>query len=173
MITLPQYAQQTNVTVRTVYRRLQKVKGTSKARLTVQKDGVTYITDAAIEKIAQQYDAPPLSELSELELNELNELNEVNATPDTAREATPRPKREDEMAYLREELRKEREHSRAQSIRMADLAAQVAELVRNNQLLLGAEQSRTHPVLLGATQNKPAKKTGLLAWIWGMVGLRG
>jgi len=60
-----------------------------------------------------------------------------------------------------EELSKEREHSRAQADRLASLAEQLAELSRNNQILLGAEQSRTNPALLpnvGEGDKKPKRK---------------
>jgi len=49
---------------------------------------------------------------------------------------------------LEEELKTERIHSREQTDKLSDLAAQLTELTRNNQVLLGAEQSRTNPALL-------------------------
>jgi len=60
------------------------------------------------------------------------------------------PKNNDEeILFLREqvkelqgELKAERIHSREQSKRLADLAEQLAELNRNNQILLGSEQTR-------------------------------
>jgi len=42
------------------------------------------------------------------------------------------------------QLEYEREHSREQSKRLADLAEQLAELNRNNQILLGSEQTRNN-----------------------------
>ena len=41
-----------------------------------------------------------------------------------------------------------REQNKALTDKISDLATQLAELTRNSQLLLGAEQSRTNPVLL-------------------------
>jgi hypothetical protein len=62
---------------------------------------------------------------------------------------------ENENSFLRSrvealeaELGSERAHSRAQTDKLSDLAAQLAELTHNNQVLLGAEQSRTNPALL-------------------------
>ena len=49
---------------------------------------------------------------------------------------------------LEDELKTERTHSREQTDKLSDLAAQLAELTRNNQILLGAEQSKTNPALL-------------------------
>ncbi|MDR2903323.1 MAG: hypothetical protein LBU77_02270, partial [Clostridiales bacterium] len=60
------------------------------------------------------------------------------------------------VEVLEEELKLERTHSREQADKLSDLAAQLAELTRNNQVLLGAEQSRTNPALLsGETNVKP------------------
>ena len=53
-----------------------------------------------------------------------------------------------QIATLQEELTTERIHSREQANKIADLANQLAELNRNNQILLGSEQSRTNPALL-------------------------
>lgn len=41
----------------------------------------------------------------------------------------------------------ERQHSREQSDKIINLAEQLAELSRNNQILLGAEQQRMNPLL--------------------------
>jgi hypothetical protein len=71
---------------------------------------------------------------------------------------------EREREYNRKALEQEREHSRTQADKLANLAEQLAELSRNNQILLGAEQSRTNPALLmgdGETEAKeeqPVKK---------------
>lgn len=53
-----------------------------------------------------------------------------------------------QFEIAQDELNKEREHSRQQADRLANLAEQLAELSRNNQILLGAEQTRTNPALL-------------------------
>jgi len=56
---------------------------------------------------------------------------------------------------LEEELKTERTNSREQTDKLSDLAAQLAELTRNNQVLLGAEQSRTNPALLMGGESLP------------------
>jgi len=60
------------------------------------------------------------------------------------------------IEVLESELQVERKHSREQSDKIISLAEQIteqlAELSRNNQILLGAEQSKTNPVLLGQTK---------------------
>jgi len=54
----------------------------------------------------------------------------------------------EQIEVLQADLISERVHGREQADKLSDLAAQLAELTRNNQVLLGAEQSRTNPVLL-------------------------
>ena len=63
---------------------------------------------------------------------------------------------------LREQLNQERMHIREQADKLSDLAAQLAELARNNQILLGAEQSRTNPALITdcQTEEQLPKKRG-------------
>jgi len=54
----------------------------------------------------------------------------------------------EQIEALQADLTSERTHSREQADKLSDLAAQLAELTKNNQVLLGAEQSRTNPALL-------------------------
>jgi len=54
----------------------------------------------------------------------------------------------DRVEDLEKELETERTHNREQTDKLFNLATQLAELTKNNQLLLGAEQSRTNPALL-------------------------
>jgi len=54
----------------------------------------------------------------------------------------------EQIETLQADLTSERTHSREQADKLSDLAPQLAELTRNNQVLLGAEQSRTNPALL-------------------------
>lgn len=61
------------------------------------------------------------------------------------------------IELLENELATERKHSREQSDKLSDLAGQLAELTRNNQILLGTEQSKTSATLLAdneATETK-------------------
>ena len=59
---------------------------------------------------------------------------------------------------LREQLNKEREYSREQTDKLSNLVAQFAELSRNSQILLGAEQSRTNSYLLFMEENQQIKR---------------
>jgi len=71
---------------------------------------------------------------------------------------------------LQEELATERAHGRQQADRLAGLAAQLAELNRNNQILLGSEQSRTNPALMNGvkheeqSESETATRRGFLNW---------
>jgi len=55
---------------------------------------------------------------------------------------------------LQEELTNERTHSREQANKLADLASELAELNRNNQILLGSEQTRNNPAFLQSDEEK-------------------
>jgi len=54
----------------------------------------------------------------------------------------------EQIKSLNDELKSEREHSRKQTDELSELAQKLAEITRNQQLLLGAEQSRSNPALL-------------------------
>jgi len=73
-------------------------------------------------------------------------LNQLNTENDFLRSR---------VEALENELKTERTHSREQTGKLSDLAAQLAELTRNNQVLLGAEQSRTNPALLMGGESAP------------------
>jgi len=78
---------------------------------------------------------------------------------------------------LQADLASERTHSREQADKLSDLAAQLAELSRNNQLLLGAEQSRTNPALLRSDEDMIHKvgkghKKGFLQRLFGKINAK-
>ncbi len=67
--------------------------------------------------------------------------------------------------YLRIELAKEREHSRGLSGQLVNITAEVADITRNNQILLGIEQKKglpttaeTSPINEHGFSNSPKKK---------------
>jgi len=149
MMTVAAYAAQQGVTAKTIYKRLNRVIPFHPEGITLVKNGKTYITAfgqvVLTEGITQV--TPHGGERVKKGNTGLNPGGNKNAS---------------EVAFLRiqneqyqAELAKEREHSRAMAGRVADLATQLAELSRNNQLLLGAEQTRTNPALLPAA-DKPS-----------------
>ena len=70
---------------------------------------------------------------------------------------------------LQKELTSERIHSREQANKLADLAAELAELNRNNQILLGSEQVRNNPPLpnIEGLEDNKTEKRGLFKRIFG------
>ena len=106
-------------------------------------------------RVEQSIQQPENNQVQQQKISLLNQLNS-------------------EIAFLREQnkalfekltakdkqLEDERTHSREQSDKLATLAAQLAELNRNNQLLLSREQSRTNPTLLTDSEppNQPPNK---------------
>jgi len=258
--TVAEFAREMDVSVQTIYRRLNKVKQINDEGLTVKKDGITYITvlgeNALTGRLTdvKQQDESVFNGSDQINANRFNEIrqsdnqhetnmfngvkqSEVNTFNTTGRagvnslensgksgvDSLNRVKHENgnvfngvkqangnmfnsveqanddalnnvkqlnadtfndvkqpvkhpesaDIAYfkeqnriLHEELVKEREHSRAQADRLASLAEQLAELSRNNQILLGAEQSRTNPALLSTgeqsaeVEEQPVRKKG-------------
>jgi len=131
LITVAEFAKDIGVTPKTVYKWLNRVKPEYGDSLTEKKGSRTYITEKGIEVLTASITVvkPSITEGK-------TEYNKVI------------PGETDEVLYLRvqnkvllDELNKEREHSRS-------MTEQLAELARNSQVLLGAEQSRTNPVLL-------------------------
>jgi DNA-binding transcriptional MerR regulator len=133
--TVAELAKETGVSVQTIYRRLNSVKQIHGDGLTEKKNGITYIT--AKGEVALT------GTLTDVKQSDVKMFNAVKH-PESEETLFLR----EQLRTLTEELNREREHSRGQADRLADLAGQLAELSRNNQILLGAEQTRTNPVLL-------------------------
>ena len=117
-----------------------------------------------VEHKIEQSDNNQVGQIEQPLLNRLNsQLNSENSFLRTRVES------------LEEELKTERIHARQQSDKLSDLAAQLAELTRNNQILLGAEQSRTNPALLvddessrqPAQSEESGRKKGFLGGVFG------
>jgi len=121
----------------------------------VAERGLKALFNPAIEPVQQPTIEPvqqPAVEVVEpVQQPLLNQLNSENSFLRTR------------IELLEESLKIERTHSREQSDKLSeqaekiiDLATQLAELNRNNQLLLGAEQSRNnHALLIGNESPKP------------------
>ena len=141
MKTVSEFAKEKNISVQTVYRHLKaathdkndSVKHNVKECLTQQQGRITYITPKG-----EEYLTGCLTGVKRV----LNTVKE-DIKPETA------PENEylaQQVTLLQEELNKEREHSRQQAIRLADLAEQLAGLSRNNQVLLGIEQKKIEQI---------------------------
>jgi DNA-binding transcriptional MerR regulator len=149
MMTIAEFAKQQGCTPKTIYKRLNRVIPGNTEGITEVKNGKTYITVFG-QGVLIGFNPGE----SEKVIPGNTGLNPV-IPGETAffRE---------QIAALQDELAKEREHSRAMADRVADLAGQLAELSRNNQFLLGAEQTRTNPALI----QEPTRK-GLFARLFG------
>jgi len=145
MRTIAQMAAEVGVSVQTVYRALNKIKQSTDECLTEKINGITHFTGIGEDLIVEC-----LTNVKQ-KLNTDNErLNNINKTESV------------EILYLREqnralldELVAERTHSREQAKELSSLADKLAELSRNNQVLLGTEQSRTKHALLVDGEGAP------------------
>jgi len=138
MKTISQLATEIGVSVQTIYRLLNKVKHEADECLTEKINGISHITEIGEDIIRERL------------TNVKRELNASNRPLNNVKQAET-----EEITYLREqnkvlldELAKERAHGREQADKLSDLAAQLAELSRNNQILLSTEQNRTASSLL-------------------------
>ena len=213
MKTISEFAKENNVSVQTIYRKLNKGKHLHESSLTEKVNGITYITalgeDALLSCLTpvkqdsvktlntvkqdnietlntvkqdgakmlntvEQDNAEMLNTIKQDDTKTLNTVKQDNAK---AFNVVKHPESGDityfkeQNRLLQEELSKEREHSRAQADKLAALAEQLAELSRNNQILLVAEQRRANPGLLSAGgqpdeegQGQPVKKKSF----WGL-----
>ena len=135
MKTIKQIADEYGVTVQTIYRKLDKVKQVKQNgenSLTCKTKGVTCLTndgEAYLKEIFKQFNTEPenikknSNGFNNTESGEIIYLREQNK-------------------ILQEELIKANEHSREQSDKVISLAEQLAELNKNNQILLKQAQDK-------------------------------
>jgi CTP-dependent riboflavin kinase len=142
MKTISDCAKLYNVSVQTIYRKIDKgVKQDGKQGLTEKRGNITYITPAG-EDFLYSCLTPVERDLTNVE----QVLNTDKSQENSENE---------EVLFLRKQLEKtqdelntEREHSRA-------VATQLVEITRNNQILLKAEQDRANPALPTASDEPP------------------
>lgn len=153
MKTIAQIAEEAGVNVQTVYRRLNKVKQNTNESLTTKIDGVTYFTGIG-EKII----------IDSLTFVKQQKNNDKPAESEMIAQLTV------QIEKLQEDLRIEREHSRQQAERFADISEKLTELTRNSQVLLKQEQDKTAYLLPDESQNntsEPPSKEGTKKRFWG------
>jgi len=137
-------AKELNVSPQAVYKRMSEQFNNEFnnhiQRTTTGQYKLDDVAERALKALFNQV-VEPVEDLVVEPVEQLNEslLNQMNSENSFLRAR---------VESLEEELKTERTHSREQADKLSDLAAQLAELTRNNQLLLGAEQSRTNPALL-------------------------
>jgi len=137
MKTVFQLAIETGVSVQKIYRLLNSVKQKTDICLTEKIKGTLYLTAFGEAEIkARLSDVKQvLNSVKQSETEEVVYLREQNKA-------------------LQEELATERAHSREQADKLSNLATQLTELTRNNQILLGAEQTRANQTLLVNDENQ-------------------
>lgn len=157
MKTVAELAKEKSVSVQTIYRVLNRVKQETGECLTEKKSGIAHINSKGVEILnerltgVKQENKKMFNSVKQAESEEITFLREQNR-------------------ILQEELNKEREHSRTQLDKITDLAGQMAELTRNNQILLKQEQDRNkNPMLISdklaePEKDKPKKKGFFSFW---------
>ncbi len=156
-----QIAKELNVSPQAVYKKLTS-EFTDKLTNHIQRtpEG-KYSLDEVAEKalknrfnqVAQQMQQHTVESIEQQLLNQLNTENKFLR---------------ERIEVLEHEISKERDHSHEQADKLADLASQLAELTRNNQILLSTEQSRKNPSFLidgkssSQVMERPKKKNGIL-----------
>jgi len=179
MKTIRQIANEIGVSKQAVYKRVKGSLHTVVAPYAHTVDGVVYISDKGEKLIVKAFsessvykgvygiaykDAHTEYTVEHTESREIIFLREQNKSLI------------EQLAAKDKQLENERTHSRDQADKLSDLAAQLAELSRNNQILLGAEQSRTNPALLmndeGATHKiEKVQKKGFLQKLFGKINV--
>jgi len=151
MKTIAQFAKEHNISAQTVYRKLGKgVKQDGQQGLTEKHANITYLTEKGEDFLCSCL-TPLNGRLADVK----QPLNAGQQAKSADNEEILFLRKQNES--LQTELTLEREHSRA----ITDRLAQITE---NQQKLLGMEQSRTNPALLGG-KDKPhgsGKKRGIL-----------
>jgi DNA-binding LacI/PurR family transcriptional regulator len=137
--TIKQIADENSVSVQTIYRLLNSVKQETGEYLTEKIKGTAYLSEKNELIVKQRLTGVKqvLNTVKHAESEEVVFLREQNK-------------------ILQEELATERAHSREQADKLSDLAAKLAALSENHQVLLGREQARNSPALL--TDEQETKK---------------
>jgi len=148
-----QIAKELNVSPQAIYKRLtyefnnqfnNHIQRTQKGRYLLDEvaaQGLKDLFNQVQQSVQQQTIEPVVQPL-------LNQLNTENVFL------------RQRIDVLEQELKAEREHSREQTDKLINLAAKLTVLTENSQVLLGAEQSRTNPILLSSTDpSEPISST--------------
>jgi predicted DNA-binding protein YlxM (UPF0122 family) len=146
-----QIAKELNVSPQAVYQKIDRMQETLNKyiqrrgkKMLIDEQGESLIKSSFpnnVEQVIEQLKASSLDTIEQAKLNTVEQvLNKQLNTENSFLRAR--------VEVLEAELNTERIHSREQADKLSDLAARLADLSRNNQILLGAEQSRTRHTLL-------------------------
>jgi len=148
VVKVSEFAKQAGVTPKTVYKWLNRLNPIYQNGLSGKKDGITYITEEGATVLTYALTGGVTGA-------ETEETMQVNA-----KESAQIEYLQEQNKILLEELNREREHSRT-------MAEQLAEIARNNQVLLGIEQRRVGPAILEEGEEHSPKKPGFWKKIFG------
>jgi len=170
MKTIKQIADEIGVSKQAVYKRVKGSLHTVIAPYAHTVDGVVYISEQGENLIIEAFLKNTAYKEAYTEV--YTPYAESHTKPHT--EYTGAHTKNDEITFLREQnkvllerlsdkdrqLDAERIHSREQMDKLSDLAGQLVELTRNNQVLLGAEQRRTNSALLMGSEGVTHQSEG-------------
>jgi len=169
--TIKQIADEVGVSKQSVYKRIKGSLYTDVAPYVHTINGVVYISEQGETIIIKAFSEKNIYKRAHTYAHTKPYAEYIGVHTDN-----------DEITFLREQnktlleqltikdkqLEEERNHGREQADKLSDLAVQLAELTRNNQLLLGAEQRRLSSALLIDSENEEQqKKGGILQRLFG------
>lgn len=131
-----QVAKELNIKPQTVYKRLTSEFITEFANHITSAKGNKYMLDDVAEAALKALFIPSVIPGEQAE-------NKPDIPPDISQVISENAFLRDRVIALEGEIHTERVHSRSQADKMAALAADMAELTRNNQILLGMTQKQT------------------------------
>ena len=149
MKTIKQTADELGITTQAVYKKINKsmknelrnyLKTVNK-QILIDEQGINLIRDSLqpLPTVVNQSTNETIANNEEIESNENTNHSDRDFKFFNEQILFLR----DQLKLLQEELRIEREHSREQSDKVISLAEQLAELNKNNQILLKQEQEKT------------------------------
>jgi hypothetical protein len=142
MKTISDCAKIYNVSVQTIYRKIDKgVKQDGKQGLTEKRGNITYITQAGEDFL--------YSCLTPVE-RDLTNVEQVLNT-----DKSPKTSLNEEILFLRGQLEKTQDELNAERQHSRVVTTQLVEITRNNQILLKAEQDRQKTALPAVNDELP------------------
>ena len=138
-------AREIGVSPQAVYKKLTKEFINKLNNHIQRKESGKYLLDDVAERVLKELFNQTIQPVEQPKIESVEQplLNQLNSENSFLRQR---------VESLEKELKIEREHGREQADKLSNLANQLAELSRNNQILLGAEQSRTIPILSNPSQ---------------------
>ena len=162
MKTVKEFAGECGVSIKTIYRALDRLgqmsdgdKDSQGQGLSVKVKGVTYITGFG-EPVIKDF-VKPVQGQAETDKDSQSQMSKGGKPTENSSNSDIMFLRE-QLLSAQDELNKEREHSRK-------LADRLATITENQQILLGIEQRKTEPTLISENPTvETSKKRGILGF---------